>query len=135
MGISIFYWISTGLLSLLYLASAALYLAKPQFVRTAQAELGYSAAYLVPFMVAIKIAAPLVIVSRFSVALSDLAYAGMLFHLGLAAMAHVGAGKAKGAVPALLGLLFLAGSFMTQNAVRGTLSPYVDAFSLPALLG
>ena len=47
MSISV-YWISTALLCLLYLASACMYLAKGEFVRKAQAELGYSAPLLVP---------------------------------------------------------------------------------------
>jgi len=35
------YWISTTLLSLLYLASATLYLVKREWVRQALADLGY----------------------------------------------------------------------------------------------
>lgn len=40
-------------------------------------------------MVVVKILAPIAILSRFSVALSDLAYAGILFHLILSGMAHL----------------------------------------------
>lgn len=70
------YWISTALLSLLYLASVYMYVTKRDYVMQAQAQLGYSAAHLVPFMIVVKILGPAAILSRFSVPLSDLAYAG-----------------------------------------------------------
>lgn len=118
------YWISTALLSLLYLSSAALYVSKPAFVRQAQADLGYHAAHLVPFMVVVKILGPAAILSRVSVPLSDLAYAGILYHLLLSGMAHLGVRKPKGAIPAIIGLALLAASFTTQNAAREAASPY-----------
>ncbi|PPT63067.1 MULTISPECIES: DoxX family protein [Xanthomonas] len=123
MSISI-YWISTALLCLLYLASAGMYLAKGEFVRKAQAELGYSAPLLVPWMIVIKILGPVAIVWRFNTALSDLAYAGMFYHLLLSGMAHLGARTPKGAIPAALGLVVLVASFTTQNAARHPASPY-----------
>jgi len=121
------YWISTALLSLLYVSSAFLYLSKASFVRNAQAELGFSAGFLVPFMVLIKLLAPVVILSRFNVALCDLAYAGTLYHLVLSGLAHLGVGKPKGAIPAALGLALLAASFATQNVAREMPSPYAPA--------
>ncbi|MCB5183955.1 DoxX family protein [Methylobacillus gramineus] len=124
------YWVSTLLLVLLYLASAALYILKSDFVRKTQADMGYSAGHLLPFMVVIKILGPLAILSRFNVGLSDLAYAGMLYHLILSTMAHFGVRKPLGAIPALVGLLLLSVSFTTQNAVRDTPSPYVVITSL-----
>jgi len=121
------YWISTALLSLLYVSSAFLYLSKAAFVRNAQAELGFSAGFLVPFMVLIKLLAPVVILSRFNVALSDLAYAGTLYHLVLSGLAHLGVGKPKRASPAALRLARLAASFATQNVAREMPSPYAPA--------
>lgn len=118
------YWISTALLSLLYLSSAFLYVAKPATVRQAQVDLGYSAPNLIPFMIVIKILAPLAIVSRFNVALSDLAYAGIFYHLLLSGLAHLGVKRPVGALPAAIGLLLLAASFFAQNAARGIPSPY-----------
>ena len=70
------YWVSTTLLCLLYLTSAYMYATKGDWVRKALADLGYPA-YLVPFMIVVKIVGPVAIVSRFNVALSDLAYAGV----------------------------------------------------------
>jgi hypothetical protein len=121
------YWISTGLLSLLYLSSAFLYLTKGAWVRQTLAELNYPATYLVPFMVVVKVLGPAAILSRVSMPLSDLAYAGIFFHLVLSASAHLGVRKPKGALPAVIGLALLAMSFATQNAARETPSPYAPA--------
>lgn len=118
------YWISTALLSTLYLSSAALYLTKKDFVQKAQADLGYRAAHLVPFMIVVKILGPLVILARISVPFSDLAYAGIFYHLILSGMAHLGVRSLKGAAPAAIGLTLLAASFATQNYARDIPSPY-----------
>ena len=118
------YWISTILLTLLYLASATLYVAKKDWVRQTLAELNYPASYLVPLMVVVKVLGPLAILSRVSVPLSDLAYAGIFFHLLLSGSAHLGVRKPKGALPAALGLVLLFVSFSTQNVARNTPSPY-----------
>lgn len=121
------YWISTALLSLLYFASASMYIAKGDFVRKAQADLGYSAPLLVPFMIIVKMLGPVAILWHFNVALSDLAYAGIFYHLILSGLAHLGVRKPKGAIPAALGLVFLVASFATQNAARELQSPYAPA--------
>lgn len=116
------YWVSTALLCLLYLASATMYLLKGETVRQALGALGYPA-YLVPILIAVKLLAVAAILTRVSVALSDLAYAGMFYHLLLALSAHVNAGDG-GFVPAALGLVVLIASFATQNAARAKPSPY-----------
>lgn len=118
------YWTSTVLLSLLYFASAALYVTKGADVRKAQAELGYSASHLVPFMIVVKVLGPIAILSRFNLGVSDLAYAGFFYHLILSGLAHLGVRKPKGAIPAAVGLVLLAGSFLTQNMAREVPSPY-----------
>ncbi|KRD26445.1 hypothetical protein ASE39_19610 [Acidovorax sp. Root267] len=123
------YWISTALLSLLYFASAAMYIAKGDFVRKAQAELGYTAPLLVPFMIVIKLLGPIAVLWHFNVALSDLAYVGILYHLVLSGLAHLGVRKPKGAIPAAVGLILLVASFATQNAARELQSPYAPAFA------
>ena len=123
------YWISTVLLSLLYLASAYLYATKGDWVRQVLNDLGYPR-YLVPAMIAVKILGVVAIVSRFSVALSDLAYAGIFYHLMLSGLAHIGVRKPRGALPAVVGLALLSVSFVTQNAAREVPSPYVQAAML-----
>ncbi len=120
------YWISTILLSLLYLISAFLYVTKGNWVQQVLAGLGYPA-YLVPVMIVVKVLGPVAILSRFYVALSDLAYAGIFFHLLLSGLAHFGVRKPSGALPAAVGLVLLAASFLTQNAAREVPSPYVQA--------
>lgn len=124
------YWISTALLSVLYLTSAAIYVTKRDWVRQALAELGYQASYLIPFMIVIKVLGPVAILSRVSVPLSDLAYAGIFFHLLLSGLAHIGIRKPAGALPAAIGLALLVTSFMTQNDARDMPSPYVQAAAL-----
>ncbi|MFJ1312183.1 DoxX family protein [Agrobacterium sp. P15N1-A] len=121
------YWISTALLTLLYFGSAFMYLTRRDFVRKAQVDLGYSASHLVPFMIVVKILGPLALLSRINVPLSDLAYAGMFYHLLLSGMAHLGVRKPAGAIPAVIGLVLLFASFLTQNAVRAVPSAYLQA--------
>lgn len=123
------YWISTALLSLLYLTSTYMYVTKGDWVRQVLADLGYPA-YLVPFMIIVKVLGPAAILLRFSVALSDLAYAGIFYHLLLSGLAHLGVRKPSAALPAIIGLALLATSFVTQNAAREVPSPYVQAAML-----
>ena len=59
------YWISTALLSLLYLASATMYLAKRAWVVQALTDLGYPG-YLVPFLTAVKLLGVAAILARVS---------------------------------------------------------------------
>ncbi|MCX4151950.1 MULTISPECIES: DoxX family protein [Paraburkholderia] len=120
------YWTSTALLSLLYLASATMYLFKREWVRQALADLGYPT-YLVPTLTAVKLLAVAAVLSRISVALSDLAYAGMFYHLLLSALAHLGVRKHSGSLPAAVGLVLLVVSFMTQNTAHDIPSPYAPA--------
>ncbi|NKL10289.1 DoxX family protein [Rhizobium leguminosarum] len=117
------YWISTGLISLLYLASATFYITQGDTVRQLLGALGYPA-YLVPFLITVKLLGVAAILSRVNVALSDLAYSGMFFHLLLALSAHLAAADYAGAPPAVVGLVALAVSFLTQNAARAKDSPY-----------
>ncbi|NWE77820.1 DoxX family protein [Pseudomonas yamanorum] len=119
------YWISTTLLSLLYLASATMYLVKREWVRQALADLGYPAT-LMPLLIAMKILAVVAILVRINVSLSDLAYAGMLYHLLLSAFAHLNVRKPIGALPAAICLALMITSFVTQNAARDVPSPYVQ---------
>jgi len=120
--IKIAYWVSTGLLSLLYFAGATLYLTQRGMVSEAYRMLGYPT-YLISVLIVVKVLGPIAILSRKSIALSDLAYAGMFYHLLLALSAHLNAGDG-GFVPALVGLGLLPISFFTQNQVRKGVSPY-----------
>ena len=121
---TIVYWISTCLLSAIYLLSATIYIRTPEVAKTGHTQLGYVAPNLIPFMIVIKILAPIAIISRVSVGLSDLAYAGLFYHLIISGLAHYGVRNAKGMMPAIIGMILLLLSFATQNAARLTQSPY-----------
>lgn len=90
------------------------YLTSIPMVQGMFVQFGYPA-YIVPVQAIVKLAAAATILSRFSVPLSDLAYAGIFFHLILAAGAHIGVGG-PGFAPALVGMVLLVASFLTQNA-------------------
>lgn len=128
------YWASTALLSLLYLTSATLYLARSRWVRQQLAALGYPG-YLVPLLAAAKVLAVGAVLWRGSVPLSDLAYAGMFFHLLLAALAHIAVRKPQEALPAVLGIALLVVSMATQNAARTPPSPYGVVASAVSITG
>ncbi|HYP85359.1 DoxX family protein [Variovorax sp.] len=116
------YWASTALLAMLYVAGGTMYLSNIAGIQQAFAKLGYPA-YLVPILAVVKLAGAITVVWRFNRALTDLAYAGMFYHLLLAFSAHINAGDG-GFVPAIVGLIALLISFFTQNAARAKPSPY-----------
>ncbi|OCJ70548.1 hypothetical protein A6U96_05555 [Agrobacterium tumefaciens] len=111
------YWAATGVLALIYLLGGAYYLSDMAGVQRIFPTLGYPP-YLVPILAVLKPLAAVTILWRFSVALSDLAYAGMFYHLLLAISAHLNAGQTVEATPALVGLAALLVSFFTQNRAR-----------------
>ena len=115
------YWVSTALLSLMYLGSALYYLTHLAKVQALFGTLGYPA-YLVSLLIVVKPLAILAILSRLNAALSNLAYAGIFYHLMLALSAHVNAGD-LGFGPAFVGLVALAISYFTQGAARTRPSP------------
>ncbi len=118
----IIYWIATGLLCLGYLGGAVLYTFGHDMVAQMFPQLGYPV-YLTYLLPIVKVLGPLAILSRYSLALSDLAYAGMFYHLLLALSAHLTSGV-PGWQPSLIMFLLVLVSFFTQNAARKTLSPY-----------
>lgn len=122
------YWVSTVLICLAYAMAAFMYLTQRPMVEEGFAFLGYPT-YLITLLIVVKIAAPLAILTRFSVWLSDLAYAGMFYHLLLAISAHLNAGDG-GFVSGLVALVLVAVSFLCQNAARKVPSPNV-----PSLFG
>jgi hypothetical protein len=117
------YWISTGLVTLLYSMSVFMYSTQGENVRVLLGALGYPG-YLVPVLIVAKTLGVIAILSRVKVFLSDLAYAGMFFHLMLAFSAHMNAAEYAGSVPAVVGLAAVVVSFLTQNSARAKKSPY-----------
>ena len=129
MSIKWVYWAATVLLSLIYVGGGLMYLSNITMVQGLFVNFGYPA-YIVPVLAVVKLAAAATILSRFNVALSDFAYAGMFFHLILAAGAHIGLADFAGLPPSLIGLVLLTVSFLTQNRVRRMQSPYGSLSSL-----
>lgn len=123
--IRIVYWGATGLLALIYLGGGVFYLTSVAAVAELYGTLGYPAYLIIPLALA-KLAGAVAILVRRPVWLSDLAYAGMFFHLILAVSAHVAAADG-GFLPATVALLLLLASFFTQNAVRTGDSPYAGS--------
>ncbi len=122
MKMKLIYWIATGLLCLGYLGGAGFYIFKHAEVAAMIPQMGYPV-YLTYLLPVVKILGPLAILTRVSVALSDLAYAGMFYHLILAFSAHINSGI-PGWQGAVIFFALMLISFFTQNAVRTPASPY-----------
>lgn len=119
----IVYWIATVVVCAIYLMGATFYITQTDTVRAALAHLGYPA-YLIGVLIVAKLLAPAVLLLRPKVWLSDLVYAGILYHLLLAFSAHVNVQDYAGTAPALVGLAAMLVSFFNQNYARKTISPY-----------
>ncbi len=99
----IIYWVSTGLLSLMMVASATFYFLKYEEVSKVIVGLGFPTFIIYPLAVA-KLLGVVAILSRKSALLKNLAYAGFFYDFILAAMAHLHAqdGEVGGALVALV---------------------------------
>ncbi len=99
----ILYWISTGLVSLMMLGSAGMYLFNTAEVQSVFDGLGYPEYIVIPLAIA-KILAIVAILTKKSAVLKEWAYAGLCFDFILAATAHlmVGDGEHLGAIVALV---------------------------------
>jgi hypothetical protein len=115
------YWISTSLVCAGYLLGAVVYTFKHDMVAQGMQQFGYPV-YLTYLLPVVKVLGPLAILSRVSVALSDLAYAGMFYHMVLAFSAHVTSGV-PGWPGAVMVFALMLIPFSTQNAVRKPPSP------------
>lgn len=122
----IIYWGATALVALIYFGGGAFYVMQPDMAAAAYADLGYPT-YIMSVMMVVKPLAALAILLRRPIWLSDLAYAGMFYHLILAVSAHVNVADG-GYIPAVVGIVLLLVSFFTQNKARKGASTY----ALPA---
>lgn len=101
----IVYWIATGLLCLLMLASAGMYIFNHAEVANIFTKLGYPTYIVYPLAIA-KILGVMAILTKFSRILKEWAYAGFFFDFLLAASAHYFANESPTiAIVALLLLL------------------------------
>ena len=110
------YWLATGLLSLMMLASAGMYLFNYDEVTQLFETLGFPAFVVLPLAIA-KILGVLAITTRKVPALTEWAYAGFFYDFLLALGAHLAArdGEFGGALAALVLLL---ASYFTGKKVR-----------------
>ncbi|MEM8488713.1 MAG: DoxX family protein [Bacteroidota bacterium] len=99
----IFYWIATGLVCLMMIFSAGMYLFNTAEIQALFTSLGYPAYIVIPLAIA-KILAVVAILTKKSAVLKEWAYAGLCFDFILASSAHimVGDGEQYGAIVALV---------------------------------
>jgi len=109
------YWISTGLLSLMMLMSASMYVIQYEMVSETFVRLGYPVYIIYPLAIA-KTLGVLAILSRLSKFLKEWAFAGFFFDFALASSAHVYAGDGEFG-PALVAILLLIVSYQYDKKV------------------
>ncbi|MBS2213724.1 DoxX family protein [Carboxylicivirga mesophila] len=102
----IIYWIATGLLTVMMLMSAGMYIFNHEAITEAFITLGYPTYIIYPLAVA-KILGLIAILTNASRLLKEWAYAGFFFDFVLAAAAHISVkdGEEMGALIALALLL------------------------------
>lgn len=122
----IIYWVSTVAVCAIYVVSVISYIADPAGAAAGYQGVGYPA-YLVQMMIFVKTAGVLALLVRRPVALTQLAYAGFFYHLILAFSAHVTSGV-PGFEVALVLLVLLIVSWLSQNAARGEQAAYVPTW-------
>jgi len=125
------YWISTGLVALVYLGGAAFYITKHDMVAGMYAQDLHYPTYIIWPLAILKIVGAVVILWRPGAMLADWAYASMFWHLLLAVSAHVAAGD-PGWPPAAVAWVLLIVSWLTANRVRRVKSAYAPGGGTPA---
>lgn len=111
--IKIAHWIFTGLLSVLLVMGASMYIFDHETAVESFGKLGFPEWLIYPMAIA-KFLAVLTLLTKFNKKLVEWAYAGIFFNLLLAVGAHVAV--ADGEFPgALVGLIFLLASYFTWN--------------------
>ena len=106
----IVYFVATGLLTLLMLFSAGMYIFNNAEVAKIFTLLGYPTYVIYPLAIA-KLLGLVAIWSNYSKSLKEWAYAGFFFDFVLALAAHLAVNDGDG-IGAVLALVFLAGSYI-----------------------
>lgn len=122
----IVYWVTTALFCAVYAMSVFTYISDPAAAAAGYEAVGYPG-YLVNVMMVVKTAGVLAVLVRRPIWLAQLAYAGFFYHLLLAISAHVTAGV-PGVEVAIVVLVFVIVSFLSQNAARGPGAAYVPTW-------
>ncbi|MFT6921573.1 MAG: hypothetical protein ACJA1C_000570 [Crocinitomicaceae bacterium] len=109
--IKIAHWIFTGLLSVLLVMGASMYIFEHETVVGNFAKLGFPEWLIYPMATA-KLLAVLMLLTKFNKSLTEWAYAGIFLNLLLAVSAHVAV--SDGEFPAaLIGLILVLASYFT----------------------
>ena len=111
------FWISTGLISLLMLVSAGMYLFNTEYVFGEFTRLGYPTFVVIPLAIA-KILGVVAIISNQSATLKEWAYAGFFFDFLLATQSHGLAGDGWIGASTIAIILVLT-SYYFDSKVRG----------------
>lgn len=122
----IVYWVATIGFCAVYAFSVFTYVSDPAGAAAGYAGVGYPA-YLVSLMIVVKLAGIVAVLVRRPVGLAQLAYAGFFYHLILAFSAHIASGVPGSEVAVVLMVLVVL-SWLSQNAARGTPAAYVPAW-------
>lgn len=116
----IVYWIATGLLSLILLASAGMYIFNHDEMAKNFNALGYPGYLVYPLAIA-KILGVIAILTKRSKTLKEWAYAGFFFNFILAASAHIVTGIPSPA-GAIAALVLLGVSYALDRKIYGRVS-------------
>ncbi|WP_139959845.1 DoxX family protein [Flavicella sediminum] len=109
----IIYWIATGLLSLMLLMSAGMYVFNHEMVVQEFVKLGYPTYVVYPLALAKLLAVAALLLKKKGV-LVEWAYAGLFFDFVLAFFAHYMIGDGE-QIPAVVAISILAVSYIYKN--------------------
>ncbi|OFZ10062.1 MAG: hypothetical protein A3D92_11890 [Bacteroidetes bacterium RIFCSPHIGHO2_02_FULL_44_7] len=105
------HWISTGLLGVMLLMSAGMYLFRHEMIKEAFTVFGFPTWLVYPLAVA-KILGVAALILKFNKTIVEWAYAGIFFNIILAVGAHLGIGDNAGVGSALMALMLWLGSYV-----------------------
>lgn len=122
----VIYWLSTAAFCLVYASSVFSYITDFPGSAAGYEAVGYPT-YLVSLMIFVKIAGIAAVLVRKPVGLAQLAYAGFFFHLILAFSAHIASGVPGSEIAVVL-MVFVVASWLSQNAARSPAAAYVPGW-------
>ncbi len=111
----IIYWISTGLLTILMLVSASMYIFNNEMASESFIKLGFPTYIIYPLAIA-KILGVIAILTKKSQTLKEWAYAGFFFNFILGASAHLYINDGE-FIPVVVAILFLMTSYKFDKKV------------------
>lgn len=114
--IKITFWITTGLLSLLMVMSAGMYVVTSDEAQQTFMALGFPGYLVYPLAIA-KLLGVLAIWFSKSKNLKEWAYAGFFFNFSIAFLAHIMVGDGQFGV-AVIALILLFTSYLTQKKLK-----------------